>query len=70
MMDLLICLIERKKMKIILINIILIIFMVFLYKYLKKKTNTYFSPLLLFNWIWITVIVNSALVWQQIYLLF
>lgn len=62
MMDLLICLIERKKMKIILINIILIIFMVFLYKYLKKKTNTYFSPLLLFNWIWITVIVNSALI--------
>ncbi|WP_412269042.1 O-antigen polymerase [Faecalibacillus intestinalis] len=49
-------------MKIILINIILIIFMVFLYKYLKKKTNTYFSPLLLFNWIWITVIVNSALI--------
>ena len=45
MMDLLICLIERKKMKIILINIILIIFMVFLYKYLKKKTNTYFSKL-------------------------
>ena len=34
----------------------------FLFKYLKKKTNTYFSPLLLFNWIWITVIVNSALI--------
>ena len=46
MMDLLICLIERKKMKIILINIILIIFMVFLYKYfriesakIRKKIN-------------------------------